>query len=72
MNEYVQLDVTPDSHILTKINKEIPYEFKDFKIDLEFDVNRAKELKENFHQITEDEKRRFNALNRHILTKRWF
>lgn len=71
MNEFVDFRMSPETHTVTRVNREVPYEFKDYKIDLDYEVNRIKDLQENFHPISNQEKRNFDNLNKHILTKRW-
>ena len=61
----------PEKHVLTNYHKDIPYEFKDFKVDLDFESKKLDDLRENYKTIPLKERDRFNSLNKHIYDRRW-
>ena len=69
-NEYVDLRMDPKKHVLTNYQKDIPYEFKDFKVDLDFETKRLEDLRNNYKSVSTKERERFNSLNKHIMDKR--
>lgn len=70
MGDYVNTEYNPETDIITKKPKDIPYEFKDFKVDLGYEERMEKELKEGYFPISEKEKKLVEKMNKRILTVR--
>jgi hypothetical protein len=70
MGDYVRTEFDPETDIIYKKPKDLPYEFKDFKVDLDFQEKNERDLKENYFNITDKEKRLVERMNQRILTVR--
>jgi hypothetical protein len=71
MREFSGLEMNPKTDIITNYPNTLPYGLEEFKIDLDWEQRKETEMKENFHPVSLQERRHFENINKHILTKRF-
>ena len=71
MDDYVDLRLNPETDVITRKQKELPYELKDFQVDLNYQERIDKELKDNYYTISNQEKLHIEKMNKKIYTLRF-
>ena len=70
MNDYIRTSIDKDKDIIINYHNEVPYEYKDFKVDIDYMQNRDSDLQENYKPISNHEHRLLKKVNRDIMTLR--